>query len=299
MAETQPMMLQELCYTAADFRLQLDSLVCDEGVADVSGGSLLVTTGGAGLDLSVAEGAAFIDSDAADQGMYSVFNDGPVTVTATTADGTNPRIDQVIATVYDSQLSGSDDFWELSVLAGTPTGGASLSNLNGAAALPDRSIRLAYVLVPASFAGPFVNATHILDARATYGRCDRPESDQKTLISAANPTSTANVSMTDLNMSFTVTGTDDVVWVDIDAVVGILTANGTNEIELLVDGVANTKLLVTRADNNILRVSGYKKWRLTGLAAGTHTIAFRTRSGAAATNTTVLATATGASYWKQ
>lgn len=171
MAETQPMMLQELCYTAADFRLQLNSLVCDEGVADMADGSLLVTTGGAGLDLFVAEGAAFINSDSADQGIYSVYNDASTTVTATTADGTNPRIDQVIATVNDSQISGTDDDWVLSVLAGTPTVGATLTNLTGAAALPDRSIRLAYVLVPASFAGPFVNATHILDARSAYAQC--------------------------------------------------------------------------------------------------------------------------------
>lgn len=171
MAETQPMMLQELCYTAADFRLQLASMVCDEGVSDLAGGSLLVTTGGAGLDLSVAEGAAFINSDSPDQGVYSVYNDAPVTVTATAADATNPRIDQVIATVNDSQLSGTDDDWVLSVLAGTPTGGATLSNLTGAAALPDRSIRLAYVLVPATFAGPFVDATHILDARQPFASC--------------------------------------------------------------------------------------------------------------------------------
>jgi hypothetical protein len=171
MAETQPMMLQELCYTAADFRLQLNSQVCGEGVSDVVGGSLEVTTGGAGLDLFVAQGGAFIESDVADQGIYSVYNDATVTVTATAADGSNPRIDQVIATVNDSQIIGSDDNWVLSVLPGTATVGATLANLTGAAALPDRSIRLAYILVPASFAGPFVNATHILDARSNYETC--------------------------------------------------------------------------------------------------------------------------------
>lgn len=171
MAETQPMMLQALCYTATDFRLQLASMVCGEGVAGLFDGSLLVTTGGSGLDLFVAQGAAFIDSDVADEGIYSVYNDATVTLTATAADATNPRIDQVIATVNDSQIVGTDNDWVLSVLAGTPTVGATLSNLNGAAALPDRSIRLAYVLVPATFAGPFVDATHILDARNTYERC--------------------------------------------------------------------------------------------------------------------------------
>lgn len=171
MAETQPMMLQALCYTATDFRNQLASLVCAQGVADVVGGQLLVTTGGSGLTLSVAEGGGFVDSDVDDEGMYWVFNDAAATVTTTAADGSNPRIDQVIATVKDAQISGADNEWELSVLAGTATVGATLANLTGAAALPDRSIRLAYVLVPTSFAGPFVNATHILDAREAYGRC--------------------------------------------------------------------------------------------------------------------------------
>lgn len=171
MAETQPMMLQALCYTATDFRNQMASLVCGQGVSDLSGGSLLVTTDGSGLDLSVAEGGAFVDSDVDDEGMYWIFNDAAATVTATAADGSNPRIDQVIATVKDAQISGADNEWELSVLAGTATGGATLANLTGAAALPDRSIRLAYVLVPTSFAGPFVNATHILDARETYEAC--------------------------------------------------------------------------------------------------------------------------------
>lgn len=172
MAETQPFPLQADCYTATDFRQTLiESIVCGQGVAAIQAGSLLVTTGGSGLDLFIAEGGGFVDSDVDDEGMYAIYNDASVTETATAADATNPRIDQVIATVADAQLSGADNEWTLSVLAGTPTGGATLSNLTGAAALPDRSIRLAYVLVPAAFAGPFVNATHILDARETFAIC--------------------------------------------------------------------------------------------------------------------------------
>lgn len=170
MAETQPM-FEALCYTAPEFRNQLANLVCEEGVSDLMDGSLLVTTGGSGLTLDVAQGGGFVSSDVDDQGMYSIYNDDTVVLTATTADGTNPRIDQVVATVRDSQFGGVDNDWVLSVLAGTPTGGATLSNLTGAAALPDRTIRLAYVLVPATFTGPFVNATHILDARTAYVSC--------------------------------------------------------------------------------------------------------------------------------
>lgn len=200
MAETAPWLLQE-CFTAQGARLFTANLVCGEGVSDLKDGSLLVTTGGAGLDLSVAEGGGFVDSDTDDMGMYSIFNDGPVTVTATTADGTNPRIDQVIATVNDSQIAGVDNDWVLSVLAGTPTPGATLSNLTGAAALPDRSIVLAYVLVPATFAGPFVNATHILDARSSFESCSGAPYVE---LEAAAATTITNVTYTKVNLATTV-----------------------------------------------------------------------------------------------
>lgn len=175
MAELLPNWLQENCYPAQYDRLLMSNLVADEGVADPNSGSLLVTTGGANLDLSVAQGGGFVEGDDDDRGMYSIYNDAPVTLTATAADPTNPRIDQVIARVYDSSYGEGADEWVLEMLDGTATAAASLTNLNGATALPDNSIRLAYVLVPATFTGPFVNATHILDARVAYedGTADR------------------------------------------------------------------------------------------------------------------------------
>lgn len=156
------------------------------------------------------------------------------------------------------------------------------------------------IVVPSSGAEPadLYGVATRLGESVVAALADLSASDQKTLGTAANPTGTSNVNMDDLDMSVVVGSSDEVIWVDIDAVVGILTANATNEIELLVDGVANSKLLITRADNAILRYSGYKKWRLTGLSAGSHTLEFRTRSGGAAQNTSVLATATGASYWR-
>lgn len=168
MAELLPNWLQENCYPAQYDRLLIGNLIRLEGVADYHGGDLLVTTGGAALNLSVAQGGAFIEGDDDDRGVYSVYNDAAVTLTATAANPTNPRIDQVIARVYDSTYGEGADEWVLEMLDGTATGGATLTNLAGATALPDNSIRLAYVLVPATFAGPFVNATHIRDVRTGY-----------------------------------------------------------------------------------------------------------------------------------
>lgn len=168
MAELLPNWLQENCYPAQYDRLLIGNLVGVEGVANFHAGSLLVTTGGSGLNLSVAQGGALITGDDDDRGVYSVYNDAAVTLTATAANPTNPRIDQVIARVYDSTYGEGADEWVLEMLDGTATGGATLTNLTGATALPDNAIRLAYVLVPATFLGPFVNATHIRDARVGY-----------------------------------------------------------------------------------------------------------------------------------
>lgn len=175
MVELLPNWIDGQCYNAQLDRLMLGNVVCDEGVADIGGGSLLVTTGGSGLNVSVAQGGAWVEGVDDDRGFYSVYNDAPVTVTVAAANPTNPRIDQVIARVYDSTYGEGADEWVLEVLAGTATAGATLVNLNGAATLPDNSITLAYVLVPATFVGPFVNATHILDSRRPYGDCTAGE----------------------------------------------------------------------------------------------------------------------------
>lgn len=82
---------------------------------------------------------------------------GSVTIAAN-ASG-NPRIDQVILTLTGYR-GGS-----VSVLQGTATAGATLANRNGAATLPVGAIRLADILMPNGFAGPFVQNTHIRDRR--------------------------------------------------------------------------------------------------------------------------------------
>ena len=72
------------------------------------------------------------------------------TTTFNSADGSNPRIDRVIARVRDHLLDASGLYrMEFAVIAGTPTSGANLTNLTGAAAVPVNSLLLANVLIPA------------------------------------------------------------------------------------------------------------------------------------------------------
>jgi hypothetical protein len=92
------------------------------------------------------------------QGLYSVTNidwTAPTTssyvaqlnVTVGANASGNPRIDMVVLEVLDSQHAGASAVQQVRVVAGTPTGGATLDNRTGAAAQPANSILLADVVV--------------------------------------------------------------------------------------------------------------------------------------------------------
>lgn len=130
-----------------------------EGVVE---GTALKVTPGAGLNLNYATGTAWVTDDSAIVAGSTALIPISVTgasVTVGSAHATNPRIDQIILTLTGYGTG------TVSVLPGTATGGATLANRTGAASLPAGAIRLADVLVPALFAGPFVQNTHLRDRR--------------------------------------------------------------------------------------------------------------------------------------
>lgn len=124
----------------------------------------LKVTPGAGLVLNYASGVAAI-ADTGGVVSPTLSPTIPVrvsagdSVTAAPNASGNPRIDSVFLTIFG---------WEagtVSIASGTPSGGATLDNRTGAPALPPSSIRLADILVPSGFGGPFVQNTHIRDRR--------------------------------------------------------------------------------------------------------------------------------------
>src|SRR5881398_122587 len=142
-----------------------------EGV--INAGDLKVTAAaGGGMRVDIAAGAAFVKGDSGvaalglTQGLFTVINDAaiPNAVTLNTSDATNPRLDQICLRVRDSSDlgTGADDA-TLLVVTGAATAGATLTNRNGAAALPNDHVRLADVLVPAASAA--VTAGNIADRR--------------------------------------------------------------------------------------------------------------------------------------
>lgn len=160
MAEVQPPL-----FIGVDGEIGADELglpfrdLVGEGV--VGAGDLEVTQRGAGANMSVdvAKGAAWVkgDDNADAQPTYRVRTDATVNLAIAGADATNPRIDRVIAEVLDSAFSGVSLTWRLRIVQGVPTAGATLANLNGAAAVPNNALLLANVLVP-NAAGSIVDA---------------------------------------------------------------------------------------------------------------------------------------------
>jgi hypothetical protein len=145
-------------------QMQIDGAL-QEGVVGAS--DLMVVQRGAGVNQSVDVGTGFawvqIDSGTRN-GMGHVTNDAVANVTVTAANGTNPRIDQIILRWNDTSIpTGSGNVPTLEVLAGTATSGATLANRTGAASLPNDCLRLADLLIPQS--STTISNTQIRDRR--------------------------------------------------------------------------------------------------------------------------------------
>jgi hypothetical protein len=101
-----------------------------------------------GLTLTIGAGYCAIPYSTSGNGVarFGLLSSG--TLTCATANGTNPRIDLIVAQIHDLGTSGS--FADINIITGTPTAGATLANLNGLPATPTNSIALTCVLVPAN-----------------------------------------------------------------------------------------------------------------------------------------------------
>jgi hypothetical protein len=137
---------------AADLRRLLGVAIAAEGVKNSTDLTVAQRSAGANMSVDIAAGEAYIADDHVSSnagGFYWTKNEGIVNTTITTADATNPRVDRVILEVLDAYLGDASNTRRFRVVAGTPTGGATLTNLSGAAAVPSNAILLANVLVGA------------------------------------------------------------------------------------------------------------------------------------------------------
>ena len=160
MTEQNPaIFLQSEAHPAEEVRRWIMATGNDqEGI--FTSGELLVSekSGTPDLSVDVAAGRCLIlgDEDTY-QGAYFCDNRGVTNLAIATADGSNPRIDLVVAKVQDSEYSGATDAWSLAVVTGAAAGSPSVP------ATPDSAIPLAQVAVAAA-AGSIVDA-NITDVR--------------------------------------------------------------------------------------------------------------------------------------
>lgn len=136
---------------AVDLRQLFGSLVSTEGVRTVTDLVVAQRAAGANMSVDIAAGSAVVQDDhATGGGFYAYTLATAANVAVGAADGTNPRIDRVVVRVRDAAYGDAANDSAPVVVAGTPTAGATLVNLNGAAAVPGSSLLLANVLVPTS-----------------------------------------------------------------------------------------------------------------------------------------------------
>lgn len=141
------------CYTAENWRHVFDSIVCTEGVVDLSTDLVVTAVGGVSRDVNVSGGDAWIEGDInGSSGMYHVRNTTQVTKAIDVNAAGSLRYDLIIASVYDAQYIGASKTWAIEVIKGTAGAGVP--------AVPDLTrvgyIILAVVEVPISSGAPSV-----------------------------------------------------------------------------------------------------------------------------------------------
>lgn len=168
MAFAPPSYTQNLAYTAQDDR-QIAALMLAPGVYGVI--NSLFVNAGSGMNSNVAAGRGVVPNTFQTQGgLYVVRSPTVSSVLHGTADVTNPRVDTVYVKVWDSTDGGdtSDALPAPGILQGTPTSGATFTNLLGVApSLPNNSLLLSYVLVHAGDIA--ASSFTYLDMRTVYG----------------------------------------------------------------------------------------------------------------------------------
>jgi hypothetical protein len=121
------------------------------GVVNLAIGDLIMSPPGSGMSVNIAVGEAIVPgSSTTTQSGYYLRVSGSTNLSVAASNPSNPRVDLVCASINDAAYTGSSNNGVLAVVTGTPTSGATLSNLTGAPALPTSSLLIGYILVPAN-----------------------------------------------------------------------------------------------------------------------------------------------------
>lgn len=177
MALLMPLYLQALTgdpaitYTAQDDRLVISTLAPNAGTVDQNDLRIGPRAAGANMSVDVAAGKAIVQgTSVANQGTYIVQSTAVENVPLATADATNPRLDLIVARVFDRQADGGTRYaWQPIAVTGTPASSPTVP------APPPNSLVLAIVRVNAGVTS--VTAANIFDRRVLSGTGDVPKWD--------------------------------------------------------------------------------------------------------------------------
>lgn len=154
---TPPSWLQNALHPAENDRLTMQAIWATTGIVGTASCAVSASSPAA-MSVQVASGWGVIVGDyQANMGVYNFYNDAATTLSITTADPVNPRIDRVVVTIQDSYYTGSADDVIFQVIAGTPAGSPV------APAIPTNSISLATIAVGAAVTQ--INTGNITDTR--------------------------------------------------------------------------------------------------------------------------------------
>ena len=143
----------------------LGTLGSGSGYGIGTGYGLPTVTLNGGSAPTVASNAKATSTQLTTQGIYYCYNDnsaGQVSLVVAASNGSNPRIDVVIAQVEDAAYSGANNDWKLAVVTGTAAASPAVP------ALPANALVLAYLWIPTSSVN--VTAGNILDLRIACNR---------------------------------------------------------------------------------------------------------------------------------
>ena len=136
-------------------RQSIGSLIGAAGGLVAAGGLALTQKGTPNMSVLVAggtpaEGGCWLPGYTTSTGPYYFQNSASYEQVIETAGASNPRVDTIIARVYDTNLDSSGKHEPiLAALKGAEESGCTLANKKGVAAVPKSSLVLGYVLVEA------------------------------------------------------------------------------------------------------------------------------------------------------